>query len=61
MPGLSKKEQDIKAAKELVQIVKNPRPKTPFTIGERQLHSIDRLVAMFNNIQPQQPNKTNNK
>ena len=35
-------------------MLKNPGPKNPFTIGERQLHNIDSLETLFNNIQPQQ-------
>ena len=61
MPGLSVTEQSTKAAKELVQMMKNPGSKNPFTIGESQLHAIDRLATLFNTIQPQQTNKPNSK
>ena len=53
MPGLSTTEQVTNAAKELIQVLKNPGPQTPFTIREIQLHSIDRLEKLFNTMQPE--------
>ena len=52
MSELSTTEKDTKASKELIQIVKKPGTKTPFTIRESQLHAMDRLDKLFNNIQP---------
>ena len=37
MPGLSAIEQVTKAVKELIHVINNPGPQTPFTIGESQL------------------------
>ena len=59
--GLSTTEQATKEAKELIKLLKNPGPKTPFTIIESQFHAIKRLATLFNNIQPQQPKKPNTK
>ena len=59
IPGFSTTEQSTKAYKELIQIMNNPGPKTPFTIRERQLHAINRLAKMFNNIKTQQTDKPN--
>ena len=53
MPGLSTTYQYTKAAKDLVQVLKKPGPKTPFTIRESQLHTIDRLEKLFNTMQPE--------
>ena len=58
MPGFSTIEKSTKADNELIQILKNPGPKTPFMIGETQFHVIDRLATLFHNLQPQQPNTT---
>ena len=33
----------------------NTGPKTPFTIREIQLQAIDRLLTLFNNVQPEKP------
>ena len=52
MPGLSTTEQAAKAPKEMIQVLKNPGPQTPFTIGESQLNTIDRLEKLFNTMQP---------
>ena len=48
MPELSATEQATKYGKELIHIIRNPGPKTPFTIQEIQLHGIDRLAKLFN-------------
>ena len=61
MPGSSTAEQSTKASNELIQVLKNPWPKTPFTIGENQFHAIYRLAKCFNNTQPQKPQKPNKK
>ena len=53
IPGLSAIEQSTKADKELIHVIKNPGPQTPFTIRESQLHAIDRLTKIFNTIQPE--------
>ena len=42
----------------MINILDNPGPKTPFTIGETQLHTIDILEKLFHNAQLQQPNAT---
>ena len=55
MPVLSTTEQATKAAKELIQIVKNPGQNKSFKIGERQLHTINILATLFNNMQPDKP------
>ena len=52
MPGFSETEQATKAVKELIHVIKNPGPQTPFTIGDIQLHSINRLAKLFNTMQP---------
>ena len=61
MPGLSTTEQVTKASKELLQIIKNPRPKNTFNIKVCQSYAIDRLATLFNNIKTKQPNKPNTK
>ena len=43
IPGFSVTEQATMASKELIHIIKNTGPQTPFTIGESQLHVINRL------------------
>ena len=58
MPGLSATDQSRKASKELINVIKNPGPQTPFMIEESQLHAIDRLTELFN---PMQPGKTQTK
>ena len=57
MSGLSTTDQATKASKELIQIMNNPGPKIPFTIWESQLHDIDILATLFNNMQPDKPQK----
>ena len=56
MPGLYITEQATKAAKELIQIIKNLGPKNPLMIGDSQLHAIDMLATLFHNKKMQQPN-----
>ena len=53
MPGLSSTEQDTKATKELIQVLKNPGPQAPFIIEASQLHSIDILEKIFNTMKPE--------
>ena len=53
MPGLNTTEKSTKSAKELIQVIKHPGPKNPFTIREIQLPTIDRLAKLFNTIQPE--------
>ena len=50
MQGLSSTEKATKAANELIQVLKNTGPQTPFTIGESQLHALDRLAKLFNTM-----------
>ena len=52
MPGLSATEQANNAVKELMHILKDIGPQTPFTIRESQLHAINILGNLFNTIQP---------
>ena len=56
IPGLSTTEQVTKAPKELIHIINNPGPKNSFTTREIQFHAIDRLLTLFQKMQPQQPN-----
>ena len=55
IPGFPTTEQATKSVKELINVLDNAGPKTPFTIGETQLHTIDILEKLFHNAQLQQP------
>ena len=51
IPWLSTTQQATKEAKELILVLKNTGPQTPFSIRERKLHAIDRLEKLFNTMQ----------
>ena len=53
MIGLSTREQATKASKELIHVLKNTGPQTPFTTREIQLHATDKLAKIFNTMQPE--------
>ena len=53
IPGLSTTEQANKSANELIHVLRNTVPQTPFTIGERKLHAINILEKRFNTMQPE--------
>ena len=58
IPGLSAIEQATNYAKELIHVIKNRVPKTPFTIGESLLQAVDKLAKLFNTMQPATKNTT---